>query len=226
MKTSERIRVGVVEDHVFLLGLLTSALSQVPDFDVVATASSVKQAKDTFDPKGLDVIVLDVELPDGNGVGLGVTFRRSNAKLGILLLSDREVLDLIFGLPEELQSGWSYLTKSATESTEFFIDAVRKTAQGQTVIDPVLIGDSTPHSSSAVSRLTRRQIDVLQAVARGDSNKAIADSLNLAVNSVSNHLIAIYDALGIPEGKNARVAAALEYLKSTQPNSSHSFSDR
>ena len=53
-------------------------------------------------------------------------------------------------------------------------------------------------------------------VARGLSNQSIADALDIAPNSVVNHLSAIYSTLGIPEGQNARVSATLEFLSNTQ----------
>lgn len=69
--------------------------------------------------------------------------------------------------------------------------------------------------NTGVASLTKRQFEVLRAVARGESNQSIANSLGIAENSVGNHLIAIYDALGVESNKNSRVAAVLQFLQDT-----------
>lgn len=216
-----------MEDHNLFLQLMSSALEQVDDLEIVATADNVAEAKKWFQPENLDVVILDIELPDGNGVGLGITMRRQNPHLGVVLLSDRDMLELILGLPKEERQGWSYLTKSATKSIDSLASAIRATSRGETVIDPALVNRSQARPGTGVSSLTNRQFEVLRAVARGDSNQTIATDLGIAVNSVGNHLIAIYDALGIPEGKNARVAAVLDFLQdTTRPSTlSRAFSD-
>jgi DNA-binding NarL/FixJ family response regulator len=209
------LRVGIVEDHPIFLDLLSAALTSSPGIDVQATAESVTEAKKWFKPETLDVVVLDIELPDGNGIGLGVQLRRKNPALGIVLLSDRDMLEVLQGLPPELQTGWSYLTKSSTRSIDTLVQTIRATSRGEVIIDPSLVNRSRARLGTPVAGLTQRQFEVLRAVARGESNLGIANQLGIAENSVGNHLIAIYDALGIPEGKNARVAAVLEFLEDT-----------
>ena len=215
VNTKKPLRIGIVEDHSLFLELMSNALAQVPDIEIVATADNVTEAKKWFEPEKLDVVILDIELPDGNGVGLGITMRRRNDKLGIVLLSDRDMLELILGLPQDVRAGWSYLTKGATKSIDALASAIRATAQGETIIDPTLINRAQARPGTGIGSLTNRQFEVLRSVARGDSNQTIANDLGIAVNSVGNHLIVIYDALGIPEGKNARVAAVLEFLQDT-----------
>lgn len=92
---------------------------------------------------------------------------------------------------------------------------IRSTARGQSIIDPALIARNNARPQTGVSSLTSRQYEILRAVARGESNQTIAENLGIATNSVGNHLISIYAALGVPEGKNARVAAVLELMADT-----------
>lgn len=213
------IRVGIVEDHRLFLDLLAESLGKQDDITVVVKADCVTEAKKTFNPTELDVVILDIELPDGNGIGLGVTWRRQNPNLGIVLLSAGDVLELVESLPEHENRGWCYLSKSSTKSVEAVAGVIRAAARGEVVIDPSLTSDSRNAAPSRVAALTTRQRQILQAVADGDSNQTIADKLGIAPNSVGNHLISIYAALGIPEGKNARVTAVLELLAdcSTSP---------
>lgn len=215
MNDIKPIRVGIVEDHVLFLDLLAASLNNVVDIEVVVTADRVAEAKKWFNPAELDVLILDIELPDGNGVGLGLTMRRQNPNLGVVLLSARDMLELFLGIPDEDRKSWSYLSKSATKSIEALAGVVRATSRGQSIIDPALVARNNARPQTGVSSLTSRQYEILRAVARGESNQTIAENLGIATNSVGNHLISIYAALGIPEGKNARVAAVLEFMADT-----------
>jgi DNA-binding NarL/FixJ family response regulator len=209
------IRVAIVEDHVLYRDLLESSLQSTPDIEVVVSVSGSTEAKQLIVAGNVDVAILDIELADGNGIGLGVTLRRNDPNLGILLLSGRDMIELLLGLPEEQRHGWSYLSKSSSTSLETLLDVIRHTAAGKSVIDPALIDRSRARPGTPVSSLTRRQFEILRMVARGLSNQAIADEIGIAANSVVNHLSSIYSALGIAEGSNARVSAVLEFLSDT-----------
>jgi DNA-binding NarL/FixJ family response regulator len=215
------LRIGIVEDHTMFLDLLSGALAEVPDFTVSCTADRVAEAKKWFRPEELDVLLLDIELPDGNGIGLGVTMRRANPNLGVVLLSDRDMLELVIGLPDDVKSGWSYVTKSATRSIESLASIIRASARGESVIDSALVNRSIARPNTGVGSLTKRQFEVLRSVARGESNQTIANNLGIAENSVGNHLIAIYDALGIESSQNSRVAAVLQFLQDTSRTDAH-----
>ncbi len=211
----DTLRIGIVEDHSLFMDLVAEGLEKFGDLKIVAKADHVAEAKKWFIPEELDILILDIELPDGNGFGLGVQMRRQNPALGIVLLSSRDVMELLLALPAEERRGWSYLTKDATKSLDYLASVIRATAQGEVVIDRALTDRSRAKAGTGVAALSRRQFDVLRAVARGESNQGIANELGIAANSVGNHLIGIYDVLGIPEGKNARVAAVLSFLEST-----------
>jgi DNA-binding NarL/FixJ family response regulator len=213
--SGSNVRVAIVEDHVLYRDLLESALSGVDGIEVIACVSGSTEAKKAITPGAVDVAILDIELADGNGIGLGVTLRRNDPELGILLLSGRDMIELLLGLPEDERHGWSYLSKSSSTSLESLVDVIRSTTAGNSVIDPVLIDRSKARAGTPVSSLTRRQFEILRMVARGLSNQAIADELGIAANSVVNHLSAIYAALGISDGSNARVSAVLEFLHDT-----------
>lgn len=209
------IRLGIVEDHPIFLDLISESLAHVPGITVAATAGRVSEAKKWFRPEALDVLLLDIELPDGNGVGLGVQMHRQNPDLKIVFFSDRDMLELVLGLPAEVKSACSFISKGATQSIDTLANVLRLAAQGEVVIDPTLVNRSRARVGTPVSNLTNRQFEILRAVARGESNQSIAEELGIATNSVGNHLIAIYDALGIEPGKNARVAAVLAFLEDT-----------
>lgn len=211
-----RIRVGVVEDQPLFRDLVVSGLSTRSDIEVVFSVATVKSAREAFAQTPVDVALLDVELPDGNGIGLGAGLKRANPALGIVTLSILDMLEPILSLEPELRRGWSYVLKGSASNLEILAQAIVRSAQGENYFDPALARSSVPRPDSSVARLTRRQFEVLQRTALGDSNEAIAQELGIALNSVVNHLTAIYATLGIPDGKNARVSATLAFLAETQ----------
>ena len=87
MLPEAKLKLFVVEDQPLFKELLTSFLNTVPDFDLVGSASSVEQTKSAIDDLKPDVLILDIDLPDGNGVGLAASLRRIDPNLGVLSLS-------------------------------------------------------------------------------------------------------------------------------------------
>ena len=209
------IRVAIVEDHQLYRDLLKSALDGVPDISVVVTAEGSTHARLLILPGEVDVAVLDIELLDGNGIGLGVALRRADPNLKIVLISAQDVLEILTTLPAEDRKYWSYLSKTSSTSLSVLVDTVQKAFRGESVIDGELLLRSKPRLGSAVGGLTPRQFEILRLVATGLSNQGIAELLRIASNSVVNHLSAIYSTLGIPEGNNARVSAVLAFLNDT-----------
>jgi len=209
------IRVAIVEDHHLYRDLLASALGDMPNIDVVETAEGSTHARLLIKPGEVDVALLDIELADGNGIGLGVALRRSDPDLKILLISAQDVLEIMTTLPEDDRKHWSYLSKTSSTSLSTLVETIEKAARGESVIDPQLLLRSKARSGTTVGSLTPRQFEILRLVATGLSNQSIAELLGIASNSVVNHLSAIYAALGIPEGNNARVSATLAFLSDT-----------
>jgi DNA-binding NarL/FixJ family response regulator len=210
------IRVAVVEDQQLFRDLLVTSLGESKHIQIVSQAGTVRDARALIQPGQVDVAILDVELPDGNGLGLGLSLKRADPHLAVVTLSVLDLIEPYLGIPATERGTWSYLSKSSAVSIDALIDVVRRTAQGESVIDPSLLQRSTPRPGSSVSSLTTRQFEVLRMVARGLSNQSIAETLGIASNSVVNHLSAIYATLGVGEGQNARVSATLEFLSNTQ----------
>lgn len=210
--------MAIVEDQPLFRDLLASGLSDYSDLDVVLTVGTVQEAWAQIPVSNIDVAILDVELLDGNGIGLGASLKRQQPELGIVTLSMLDMLEPFLSIDASIRSGWSYLLKTSANNLDTVVSAIRQVVVGASMIDAELAMRSRPRSGSAISGLTQRQFEVLRLVARGDSNEAIASELGIAENSVVNHLTAIYASLGIMDGKNARVSATLEFLANTQRN--------
>lgn len=212
-----RTRVAIVEDQPLFRSMLELTLGAAPGLEVVLAVSTVTDARRGLRPGVADVVILDIDLPDGNGIALGVMLRRDQPDLGILLLSAQDAMDLLLDLPADITAGWSYLSKTSSTSTEALVAAVRATAEGRTILDPVLLDRMTPRVGTSVARLTDRQYDVLRLLSQGSSNAGIAASLGITEKSVQNHINAMYAVLGIDADptRNPRVTAALRLIEET-----------
>ncbi|QCB94580.1 response regulator transcription factor [Cellulomonas shaoxiangyii] len=213
------LRVAIVEDQPLFRSMLERTVAVDPDLRVVASCATVSDARRVLRPGTADVVVLDIDLPDGNGIALGVLLRREQPDLGILLLSAHDAMDLLLDLPRDVGHGWGYLSKTSMTDEATLLAAVRAAAAGRTVLDPALLGRMTPRHGSAVAQLTQRQYEVLRLLAQGLSNSGIAEQLGITEKSVQNHVYAVYGTLGIDAdpARNPRVSAALRLLEETGP---------
>ena len=219
-KESVAIRVGIVEDQPLFRSMLELTLASIDGIDVVAAVATVREAEKAFLPGTVDVAILDIDLPDGNGIALGVILRRKQPGLGILLLSAHDAMELLLDLPADVAHGWSYLSKTSSTSADTLVATVRAVADGHTILDPVLLDRMKPRAGTAVARLTDRQYAVLRLLAQGLSNSGIGEALGITEKSVQNHINALYAGLGIDAdpARNPRVTAALRLLEETGPS--------
>lgn len=208
----EQVRVALVDDNPLFLDMLANTLDAQEELQVVARASTVREARSVVKPGIADVAVIDIELPDGNGVGLGMGFQQADPDLKIVLLSAHSMLDVVWQLPGKMGERWSYLSKTSSGSVEELMGTILDAARGRVVVDPSLLPEAH-RQVSGISRLTPRQRQILALVAEGYNNEAIAERLGLAEKSVVNHLTAIYQQLDISDEFNSRVAATLIFLR-------------
>ncbi len=197
--------------------MLEHAVHQAPDLTLVSSSANVTDARAAFQPGKVDVALLDIDLPDGNGVALGVLLRRADPRMAIVLLSAHDAMDLILDLPHDVSGRWSYLSKTSSVDAKSLLVAIRHAAAGGTTLDPALLDRITPRRGTSVARLTKRQYDVLRLLASGLSNSGIASELNITEKSVQNHVNAMYASLGINADSthNPRVRAALRLIEET-----------
>lgn len=204
------LRVALVEDQPLFQEMLQHLLGSVPGFRVRA-AGSIAEAS-VWDPHEFDVALLDFELPDGTGLELGRKLQRVNPQIGIVLLSAVDRVQTLLELGE--RERWSYLSKTSATSAGDLVRAVKAAAAGRFIIDPQIITRRRPRSGSRLAALSPRQYEVLELLAEGLTNQAIAGHLGLAVNSVNNHVNAVYSALGLADlTRNPRVSAVRVFLE-------------
>ena len=171
-------------------------------------------------PGSVDCVILDIDLPDGNGIALGRDAAPPHARRSASCCCPRTTRwTSCWTCPRTSRPGWGYLSKTSSTSEEVLVNAVRAAAVGETVLDPALLARMTPRAGSDVARLTDRQYEVLRLLAAGLSNAGIGDRLGITEKSVQNHVNGMYATLGIDADpqRNPRVSAALRLLEETGP---------
>ncbi|GGR11790.1 response regulator [Agromyces mediolanus] len=219
MSAEPAIRVILVEDQALFRSLLSDLVRAEPGFELVAAAAGIAEARALAADAEADVVLLDIELPDGNGFQFGRELRRARPGLGVVLLSSHDLMELLLALPDRERAGWSYLSKVSSTSRETLLRALRVSARGASMLDPELLGRLRPRRGSALAGLTPRQLHALRLLAEGLSNAAIARDMGISNHSVDNLLNAVYSTLGVRDDGdlNSRVAAALHLVRDGAP---------
>jgi DNA-binding NarL/FixJ family response regulator len=194
------IAVVIVDDHPIVRAGMRMVLIAAPDISVVAEGASGADAVRLVSEHRPDVLVLDVNLPDRDGVQVTRQLRAQNVAVAILILTVHSDSQTVFGLLEAGATG--YVLKD--DALETLAAAVRAVARGESWLSPKIAlqvvrraMSEGPSSSETVSCLTPRELDVLRLLARGLDNDAIAQQLTLTKRTVQNHISAIYGKLGV-----------------------------
>ncbi|MFD8563508.1 response regulator transcription factor [Streptosporangium canum] len=213
------MRVVLAEDLFLLRDGLTRTLRE-HGCEVVASVDNGPSLLRALLEDRPDVAVVDIRLPPtftDEGLQAALEARRRRPGLPILVLS--QYVDQLYA--NELLAGGDgavgYLLKDRVTNTEQFIDAVRRVAAGGTVMDPQVITKllSRSRARGMIDSLTPRELDVLEMMAEGRSNVAIAVALHFSESAVAKHTASIFGKLQIAPSTddNRRVLAVLAYLK-------------
>ncbi|WP_066463205.1 response regulator [Sanguibacter suarezii] len=218
MRASDKaVRVAVVEDQTLFRSLLDHIITTTEGVELAVSCGTMTQARTLITPGSVDVALLDVDLPDGNGIALGVMLCRADPAIKVVLLSAQDAIGLMLDLPRGIAGTWSYLSKTSTNDSGALVHAIKVAATGGSTLDPALLRRMHPRVGTKVAELTARQYAVLRLLASGLSNAGIARELEITEKSVQNHVNAVYATLGIdasPE-RNPRVTAALRLIEET-----------
>jgi DNA-binding NarL/FixJ family response regulator len=190
-------RVMVVDDHEMFATSLALALDGEPDIEVVATARSLADARRSVAADRPDVVLLDQHLPDGPGsASIGELTALSPESRVVMLSADVANSTLI----EATEAGaLGFVLKS--RPFDELVAGVRAAAVGETVLSPALVGQLVATMRSSPGRagqaLTPREVEVLRLIAEGMSNARIAETLEVSVNTVRNHVQGVLGKLGV-----------------------------
>lgn len=182
------IRVAIVDDHPVVLSGLRTALASVSDISIVADGGSVAEAREIANRDDIDVLLLDVRLPDGNGLEIlaDVEDRRRPA---ILILSSFKSRQYVAAALRFGANG--FLLK--TTPLEELIGAIRSVARGGSAFT----NDQLREGKTGFVNLTDRERAIVELVIAGKSNDEIARLQKTSRKTVEYHLSRLYDRFGI-----------------------------
>jgi DNA-binding NarL/FixJ family response regulator len=168
-----------------------------------------------------DVAIVDIRLPPSHtdeGLRAAAEIREHHSGTGVLVLSQYVELGLAFKLLADSVERTGYLLKDRVSDVGEFAEAVRRVGSGGTALDPTIVSQllSRKRDDDPLANLTPREREVLELMAEGSSNQAIADRLVISLRAVEKHVTSIFGALGLPSTglEHRRVLAVLTYLRS------------
>ena len=204
------IRVFVLDDHEVVRTGLRDLLEGTGEFTVVGEAGTAEEAMRRIPATRPQVAVLDVRLPDGNGVEVCRDIRSTHPEIGCLMLTSFSDDEALF---DSIMAGASgYLLKQVRGVD--LVDAVRKVSEGQSLIDPQVTArvlDRIRHQNSGdenTQRLTEQERKILELIGEGMTNRQIAERMYIAEKTVKNYVSNLLAKLGMSRRTEAAAYAA------------------
>jgi DNA-binding NarL/FixJ family response regulator len=210
------MRVVVAEDSVLLREGIVSVLGEA-GFEVVGQAGDADELRHEASMHRPDVMVVDIRMPPtgtDDGLRAALELRRVMPDLRLIVLSQYVEERYVFELIEHGADGTGYLLKDRIADVEAFVDAVRRVAAGGSALDPEVVQTMLDGRVDPLRDLTGRERQVLELIAEGRSNRAIAERLSVTEGAVEKHVTGIFNKLGIPPTpeNHRRVLAVLAFL--------------
>ena len=215
------MRVVIAEDSVLLRQGLSLLLAE-EGIEVVAAVADAEELLRATGAHRPDVCIVDVRLPPtftSEGLRAALVIRARWPDIGILVLSQYVEQRYASELVNAAAGGVGYLLKDRVGDVEQFIGALRNIADGGIVLDPDVVAQllARPRQAGLLAALTRRERDVLAAMAAGRSNGGIAADLVIGYAAVEKHITNIFAKLNlsVDGGDHRRVLAVLRYLETS-----------
>jgi DNA-binding NarL/FixJ family response regulator len=213
------MRVVIADDSVLLREGIVRLLDEA-GMDVVGQAGDAEDLIRKVLAHKPDVAVVDIRMPPTNtddGLRAALEIRGAAPETGVLVLSEYleegYALDLVGDRPD----GTGYLLKHRVAEIDRFVEAVRRVAEGGSVLDPEVIAHlvGRRRRDDPIAELTEREREVLSLMAEGRSNNAIAEHLVVTERAVEKHVTSIFNKLGLPPAAedHRRVLAVLTFLR-------------
>ncbi|MFW6074433.1 MAG: response regulator [Chloroflexota bacterium] len=215
----QRIQVLVVDDHpLFRRGIIWSLESE-HDIVVAGEAADGQEAIQLADSLAPDVMVVDINMPEVNGIEVARIVKRRNPRIGVVVVTMHEDDEQLFNAIRV--GAAAYCTKDVDPSQ--VVNIIRRVARGEYLINEYVLShpfvasrvldqfrelariDQT--NDSVFSPLTPREVEILDCVARGNSNKEIASILGISDQTVKNHITSILRKLQVNDRTQAVIYA-------------------
>lgn len=219
---SKKIRVLITDDHQVVREGLASVLESKGDIEVVGLAADGKEAVAKSRELSPDVVLMDISMPNMNGVDATRQIKKENPQIGVVVLTMYGDEEYIFDLVRAGAAG--YLLKD-TDSAQI-AKAIRAVSKGESMIHPSIAAkilnefsqlssgkkQKAIKASKSEEEMSERELTVLRLLAEGKSNKEIAGELDLSDKTVKNHIHSIFKKLNVTDRTKAVVSAVKKGL--------------
>ncbi len=213
------MRVVIGEDSVLLREGAVRLLEEA-GIEVVGQAGDAEDLLRKVRAHKPELAIVDIRMPPDNtddGLRAALAIREELPGTGILILSQYVEEHYAVDLLSAGSEGVGYLLKDRVAEVDRFLDAVRRVAEGGSVLDPEVVAQmlGRRRESGPLDTLTEREREVLKAMAEGRTNAEIAAEMFVSERAVERHVTAIFQKLGLAseDGGHRRVLAALTYLR-------------
>ncbi len=209
------VRIVIVDDHEVVRIGLRALLERVPQFSVVGEADAGHRAVELADGLHPDVMVMDIRMPDLNGVDACRRIKQRHPDIKVIMLTSYPDDEAVFGAVMAGASGYVLKQVGSTE----LVDAIRTVARGESLLDPSVTGkvlermramgtdDAHPHE-----KLNPQERRILALIAEGKTNREIAETLYLSEKTVRNYVSMILSKLGLANRAEAAAYAVRQNL--------------
>lgn len=186
------LKLLIVDDHQLILDGLTTFIKDEPSFKLIAACTNGQQAIDVIQTVGIDLILMDIDMPVMNGLDATQRIKKINPEIKIIILTMHDEKSLVKKFMEIGADG--YTLKNSDKN--LLISIIKKVASGENHFPAELLKEKesdikkiidTPSDAILKSQLTDREIEILSMIAQGYSNKEIGDKLFISHRTVDTH---------------------------------------
>jgi DNA-binding NarL/FixJ family response regulator len=211
----------IADDSYLVREAIAHVLSTEPGLELVATCEDGETLMAAIEAERPHVVLTDARMPpsgDQEGVTVANRLRETHPELGVVLMSQYASAAYARNLLAGGSDRRAYLLKDGVHDRHQLITALETVAAGGSIVDSktvrTLIAARLGSGDSPLNGLTPRELEVLAAIAEGQSNQAIAEQLGLSKRAVEKHIHAIFEKLEVSDAGDVsrRVAAALIYI--------------
>jgi DNA-binding NarL/FixJ family response regulator len=215
------LRVVLAEDDYLVREGVARLIATEEDLELAATCGDYASLLECVDKEQPDVVVTDIRMPPtgtDEGIRAANDLRERNADVGVVVLSQYAEPSYALAFLEHGSKGRAYLLKERVSDIKQLSDAIRETANGGSVIDPIvvdaLVSARSRAQNSPLRLLTPRETEILAEMATGKNNAAVAAALVLSERAVEKHINSIFSKLGLSQELDVhrRVKAVLLFL--------------
>jgi DNA-binding NarL/FixJ family response regulator len=213
------VRVVIADDNVLVRAGIAALLREA-GIDVAGESGGVDDLLEHVEEHEPDVAIVDIRMPpthSDEGLRAAQEIRARHPRMGIVILSQHVESGVATRALAESPERLGYLLKDRVGDIDDFVATLRRVADGGSALDPLVVSRLLAASTDdgPLQPLTPREREVLQLVAEGLSNRAVADRLDIALGSTEKYVSSIFTKLGLPDtgGEYRRVLAVLRFLQ-------------